>query len=159
MNIQRGVALHKRGLCFHRNVVALFFVFLVAGSAVGEVPSELFNGLRWRLIGPFRGGRVVAVAGFPGDATTFYFGGVNGGVWQTDDVGVVWTPIFDGQPVASIGAVAVAPSDLEGIYVGTGEADIRSNLASGMEFINLRMADRPGAYWAEGHAADQPHCG
>jgi photosystem II stability/assembly factor-like uncharacterized protein len=101
-------------------------------SAVAQtVPSELFNGLKWRLIGPFRGGRVVAVAGIPGDSTTFYFGAVNGGVWKTTDAGVVWTPIFDGQPVASIGALAVAPSDPKTIYVGTGESDIRSSLSFG----------------------------
>ena len=73
----------------------------------------------------------VAVAGVPGDSTTFYFGAVNGGIWKTTDAGVVWTPIFDGQPVASIGALAVAPSDPKTIYAGTGESDIRSSLSSG----------------------------
>ena len=77
MKIQRGVALHRLGFCFRRYVVALFFVFLGAGPAVGQVPAELFNGLKWRLIGPFRGGRAVAVTGVAGDSTTFYFGGVN----------------------------------------------------------------------------------
>jgi len=95
------------------------------------VPHEMYGGLRWRLIGPFRGGRVVAVAGVPGDSTTFYFGSVGGGVWKTNDGGVVWTPIFDGQPAASIGAIAVAPSDPRTIYVGTGESDIRSSLSFG----------------------------
>jgi photosystem II stability/assembly factor-like uncharacterized protein len=89
------------------------------------------NGLKWRLIGPFRGGRAVAVAGVPGDSTTFYFGAVNGGVWKTSDAGTVWTPIFDQQPVGSIGALAVAPSDPKTIYVGTGESDIRSSLSFG----------------------------
>ncbi len=96
-----------------------------------SVPPELFGGLKWRLIGPFRGGRAVAVAGVPGDSTTFYFGSVNGGIWKTTDAGVVWTPIFDGQPVASIGALAVAPSDPKTIYAGTGESDIREDLSSG----------------------------
>ena len=108
-----------------------FLLFLSIVTVAQTVPVELYNGLRWRLIGPFRGGRTVAVAGFPGNATTFYFGSVGGGLWQTRDVGVVWKPIFDGQPVASIGAVAVAPSDAKVIYVGTGESDIRSNLSSG----------------------------
>ena len=74
---------------------------------------------------------MVAVAGVPGDSTTFYFGAVNGGVWKTTDAGTVWTPIFDKQPVASIGAIAVAPSDPQTIYAGTGESDIRSDLSSG----------------------------
>jgi photosystem II stability/assembly factor-like uncharacterized protein len=89
------------------------------------------NGLKWRLIGPFRGGRVVAVAGVPGDSATFYFGAVNGGIWKTSDAGTVWKPIFDDQPVGSIGAIAVAPSDPKTIYAGTGESDIRSDLSSG----------------------------
>jgi photosystem II stability/assembly factor-like uncharacterized protein len=144
MNIQRGVALHKPKLCFHRNLVALFFIFLVAGSAMGQVPAELFDGLKWRLIGPFRGGRAVAVGGVAGDSTTFYFGGVNGGVWKTTDAGTVWTPIFDSQPVGSIGAIAVAPSDPRTIYVGTGESDIRSNLASG---IGVYKSTDGGSTW------------
>ncbi|MGA9508426.1 MAG: hypothetical protein WBV55_07250 [Candidatus Sulfotelmatobacter sp.] len=96
-----------------------------------SVSPELLNGLKWRLIGPFRGGRAVAVAGVAGDSTTFYFGAVNGGIWKTTDAGTVWTPIFDSQPVGSIGAIAVAPSDHKTIYAGTGESDIRSDLSSG----------------------------
>ncbi|MGA7291949.1 MAG: hypothetical protein WBW53_18010 [Terriglobales bacterium] len=106
-------------------------MFLTAAAVAQSVPPELINGLKWRLIGPFRGGRAVAVAGVPGDSTTFYFGSVNGGIWKTIDAGVVWTPIFDGRPVASIGALAVAPSDPKIIYAGTGESDIRSDLSSG----------------------------
>ena len=72
--------------------------------------SSLYSGLSWRMLGPFRGGRVDAVSGVPGRPNEFYFGAVNGGVWKTIDAGRVWTPIFDSQPVASIGALAVAPS-------------------------------------------------
>jgi len=104
---------------------------LTVAAVAQPVPPELVNGLEWRLIGPFRGGRVVAVAGVPGDSTTFYFGSVNGGIWKTNDAGVVWTPIFDGQPVGSIGALAVAPSEPKTIYAGTGETDIRSDVSSG----------------------------
>ena len=110
----------------------LFLFLLLASVACAQsVPAELFNGLKWRLIGPFRGGRAVAVAGVPGDPTTFYFGSVDGGVWKTTNAGITWTPIFDGQPIASIGAIAVAPSDHNIIYVGTGESDIRSDMSSG----------------------------
>ena len=83
------------------------------------------------MIGPFRGGRVVAVAGVPGSGTTFFFGSVGGGIWKTTDAGVTWTPIFDGQPIASIGALVVAPSNSNVMYAGSGESDIRTDLASG----------------------------
>lgn len=89
------------------------------------------SALHWRLIGPFRGGRSVAVSGVVGSGTKFFFGGVDGGVWKTSNAGTTWSPIFDKEPVASIGALAVAPSDPNIIYVGTGESDIRSNLATG----------------------------
>ena len=74
---------------------------------------------------------MVAVSGMSGDSTTFYFGAVNGGIWKTADAGTVWKPIFDEQPIGSIGAIAVAPSDPNTIYAGTGESDIRSDLSSG----------------------------
>ena len=96
-----------------------------------EISTSLFSGLSWRLIGPFRGGRAVAVTGVAGGGSTFYFGAVDGGIWKTTDAGTVWTPIFDGQGVASIGALDAAPSDPEILYAGTGESDIRSDLATG----------------------------
>jgi photosystem II stability/assembly factor-like uncharacterized protein len=100
--------------------------------AMAQSVSPLkFNGLQWRLVGPFRAGRVVAVSGVPGSDRVYYFGGVDGGVWKTTDAGTVWKPVFDHEPVASIGAIAVAPSDPRTVYVGTGESDIRSDLASG----------------------------
>ncbi len=97
----------------------------------GNVDPALFSELRWRSIGPFRGGRVLAVAGVPGEMPHFYFGGVNGGVWETNDAGRTWRPIFDAQPIGSIGALALAPSNPKVIYVGTGEADMRSDIAQG----------------------------
>jgi photosystem II stability/assembly factor-like uncharacterized protein len=113
---------------------SLFFsviCMLLATASSQVVAPNAFGGLKWRMIGPFRGGREIAVAGVPGNPSTFYFGSVDGGVWKTTDAGVVWKPIFDNQSVGSIGAIAVAPSDPNTIYVGTGEADIRSDLASG----------------------------
>ena len=118
----------------HKFVCLLSFLCCLAVSssaAAQSVSPDLFNGLHWRLVGPFRAGRVVAVSGVPGSDGSFYFGGVDGGVWKTTDAGTVWNPIFDQEPVASIGAIAVAPSDPRTIYVGTGESDIRSDLASG----------------------------
>jgi photosystem II stability/assembly factor-like uncharacterized protein len=117
--------------CLSRYLLACSFLLLTVAAVAQAVPPELLNGLQWRLIGPFRGGRAVAVAGVPGDSTTFYFGSVNGGIWKTTDAGVVWRPIFEGQPVGSIGALAVAPSDPKIIYAGTGESDIREDLSSG----------------------------
>lgn len=105
--------------------------FVAAALSAQTVPGKLFDGLRWRLIGPFRGGRAVAATGIPGDPTTFYFGAVGGGIWKTTDGGMVWKPIFDQQHAASIGALEVAPSDRNVLYAGTGEADIRSALSSG----------------------------
>src|SRR5512141_3117054 len=102
-----------------------------AAASAGNVDPALFSALRWRSIGPFRGGRVLAVAGVPGEPAHFYFGGVNGGVWETNDAGRTWKPIFDTQPIGSIGALAVAPSNPKVLYVGTGEADMRSDIAQG----------------------------
>ena len=106
---------------------------LIAASPVFAAPFKpsLFQDLHWRLIGPFRGGRVLAVSGVPGEPEHFYFGSVNGGVWESRNAGRTWRPIFDSVPVGSIGALAVAPSDPSVIYVGTGEADMRSDIAQG----------------------------
>lgn len=83
------------------------------------------------MVGPFRGGRTVSVAGIPGNPNVYYFGSVGGGVWKTTNGGVTWNPIFDSQNVASIGAITLAPSDPNVIYVGTGEPDLRSDLSTG----------------------------
>lgn len=106
-------------------------ISLLAAAPLFAVDPALFQDLQWRLIGPFRGGRVLAVSGVPGEREHFYFGSVNGGVWETTDAGRTWQPIFDAQPVASIGALAIAPSNPRVLYVGTGEADMRSDIAQG----------------------------
>src|SRR5438093_936367 len=97
----------------------------------GAIDEKLFNGMRWRQIGPFRGRRALAVEGVVGEPDTYYFGAVAGGVWKTTDGGANWTPLFDKAPISSIGAIAVAPSDHNVIYVGTGEAAIRGNTTYG----------------------------
>ena len=106
-------------------------VVLTASLSAQTLTEDTLKGMKWRLVGPFRGGRVLAVAGIPGDANTYYFGSVAGGVWKSTDGGIAWTPIFDKEPVSSIGSIAVAPSDPNVIYVGTGEACIRGNISFG----------------------------
>ena len=114
-----------------RCLVVLVLGVATALSAHATVDPSLYQGLQWRLIGPFRGGRVLTVTGIAGDSRHFYFGAVDGGVWATQDAGRTWQPIFDSQPAGSIGALALAPSDPKTIYVGTGEADMRSDIAHG----------------------------
>lgn len=95
---------------------------LIAASCFGQdVDTQVLDSLHWRLIGSFRGGRVSAVAGVPGDPNIYYFGTPGGGIWKSTDAGRVWEPIFDKERVASIGALAVAPADSKIIYAGTGE--------------------------------------
>jgi photosystem II stability/assembly factor-like uncharacterized protein len=111
-----------------RCVLSLIF----AGAAgAQQIDSALFKDLHWRNVGPFRGGRTRAATGVPGQPNVFYMGQVNGGVWKSDDYGRTWTPIFDSQPTGSIGAIAVAPSDPNVIYVASGEGLQRPDLSVG----------------------------
>jgi photosystem II stability/assembly factor-like uncharacterized protein len=100
-------------------------------SSAQQIDPKIYNGMKYRLIGPFRGGRVLTVAGVPSQPYTYYFGSVGGGVWKTTDGGNSWDPLFDKEPVSSIGALAVADSDPNVIYVGSGEACIRGNISFG----------------------------
>ncbi len=100
-------------------------------AAAQQLSSDLFRELRWRNVGPFRGGRTRAAAGVPGQPNVFYVGQVNGGVWKSDDYGRTWTPIFDSQPTGSIGAIAVAPADPNIVYVSSGEGLQRPDLSVG----------------------------
>jgi photosystem II stability/assembly factor-like uncharacterized protein len=93
--------------------------------------DDSLKGMKWRLVGPFRGGRVLAVTGIASEPNTYYFGAVAGGVWKTTDGGVSWLPIFDHEKISSIGAIAAAPSDPNVLYVGTGESCIRGDISYG----------------------------
>jgi photosystem II stability/assembly factor-like uncharacterized protein len=108
-----------------------FVIFLAGTASWTQVPENTYQDLHWRMIGPFRGGRTRAAAGVPGQPNLFYIGQVNGGVWKSDDYGRTWNPLFDHEPTQSIGAIAVAPSDPNIIYVGSGEGLHRPDLSVG----------------------------
>jgi hypothetical protein len=105
-----------------RKLAVSLFVALALGAAVsGQHDPKLYSALTWRSIGPFRAGRASAVAGVAGNPAVYYFGTPGGGVWKTTDGGMIWKPISDAVPVASIGAIGVAPSNPDIVYVGTGD--------------------------------------
>ncbi|TLY33588.1 MAG: hypothetical protein E6K56_00680 [Ignavibacteria bacterium] len=107
-------------------------IILLANTLEAQkLTPEIFQDLRWRMIGPHRGGRTVGAAGIPDQPGVFYIGVNNGGVWRTNDYGRTWAPIFDDQPTGSIGALAVAPSNPDILYVGTGEGLQRPDLSVG----------------------------
>ena len=111
-------------------LVCLLFCFSL-NICAQQITTDQIVGLKWRMIGPFRGGRTVGATGVPGQPNVFYIGVNNGGVWKTNDYGHTWKPIFDDQPTGSIGALAVAPSAPEIIYVGSGEGLQRPDLSTG----------------------------
>jgi hypothetical protein len=112
-------------------IVLAIVLFACTGAIAQQFGPDLFKSLHWRNIGPFRGGRTRAVAGVPSQPNVFYIAQVNGGVWKTDDYGRTWVPIFDDQPTGSVGCIAVAPSDPNTIYVGSGEGLQRPDLSVG----------------------------
>ncbi|HEY2066521.1 MAG TPA: glycosyl hydrolase, partial [Gemmatimonadaceae bacterium] len=118
--------------------------------------SALSTGMQWRMLGPTRGGRVAAAAGVPGRPNEFYFGAVNGGVWKSIDAGRIWQPVFDSQPVASIGAIAVAPSAPDVVYVGSGESTLRDSVGYGNGMYKSTDA---GKSWTHIGLSDTQHIG
>src|SRR5205085_2398197 len=123
----------------------------MAGLAAAQYNESLYSGMKWRVVGPFGGGRVLAVAGSPGDPSTYYFGAVAGGVWKSTDGGNNWVPMFDKEGISSVGAIAVAESNPNVIYVGSGEACLRGNISygngvykstdGGKSWINIGLKD------------------
>src|SRR6266849_3198077 len=102
-------------------LVSFSTVTITTVALAQQYDQSAFSAMKWRLVGPHRGGRVTSVAGIPGKPAIYYFGTPGGGVWKTTNGGRVWKPIFDDVHVASIGALAPAPSDPNIVYVGTGE--------------------------------------
>ena len=128
MMINSFSSLHRQLL----PMLAFALLLSAGGSAVAQqFNPDLFKSLHWRSIGPYRGGRTRAVAGVPSQPNVFYIAQVNGGVFKTDDYGRTWTPIFDDQPTGSVGCIAVAPSDPNIVYVGSGEGLQRPDLSVG----------------------------
>jgi len=111
--------------------LSFFLAALLTTLSSAQVPENLYNDLHWRSIGPLRGGRTRAAAGVSSQPNVFYMAQVNGGVWKSNDYGRTWNPIFDQQPTQSIGAIAVAASDPNIIYVGSGEGLHRPDLSVG----------------------------
>src|SRR5450755_1015489 len=110
----------------------LFFAVLAMSSLLAQpMDPKAYAGLKWRMIGPFRGGRTIGVAAIPDQPNVFYIGVNNGGVWKSTDYGATWKPLFDEQGTGSIGAVTVAPSNPSIIYVGSGEGVQRPDLSTG----------------------------
>jgi len=125
--------------------LSFFFAAAPQLAHAQQVNPDLYSALRWRQIGPYRAGRVTAVAGIPGKPAIYYIGTPGGGIWKTTDGGTVWKPIFDAEHVASIGAVTLAPSDPSVIYAGTGEQTqgkgVYKSTDAGATWTNIGLAN------------------
>src|ERR1022692_3406553 len=146
MGIQMKTVLCRARLRLFLAFIASIAILPINLSSQEPIDSKLLSGMQWRLIGPFRAGRVTTVAG-AADPNNYYFGTPGGGVWKTTDGGQVWHPIFDKERVASIGAIGVAPSDSNVLYVGTGEPTrgngVYRSTDAGDEWKNVGLRDVP----------------
>lgn len=127
-----------------RTLVLVFLLYSMNGlhSVIGQ--ANYFNAMKWRMIGPHRGGRTVGAVGVPQQPNVFYVGVNNGGVWKTTDYGRTWKPIFDDQPTGSVGDIAVAPSNPNVLYAASGEGIQRPTCPLATGSINQLMPVRPG---------------
>ena len=124
--------------------LALFAMAPAPRASAQPIPDSQLGGLEWRLLGPFRGGWSTMAAGIPDQPDTFYFGAAGGGVWKTSDAGTTWQPMSDGLDAASIGAIAIAPSNPNVIYAGSGQPEPRYDIAAG---DGLYKSTDGGAHW------------
>jgi len=131
-------------------------VALGAGPAAATAPTSAYSALSWRLVGPFRAGWSTCAEGVPGQPGLFYFGGADGGVWKTTDNGRTWEPLFNDQATASVGDLAVAPSDPSVLYVGTGQVAPRWDIASG---DGVYRSGDGGHTWRRAGLTDSRHIG
>lgn len=139
-----------------RSLLAGVLLFAAGVAAAQPVPPSLLDSLSWREVGPYRGGRVDSVDGVAGKPNVAYFGAVGGGIFKTTDAGVTWQPLFQHEPVSSIGAIGVAPSNPQIVYVGTGETSIRSNATYGN---GVYRSDDGGQTWRHLGLDDTRHIG
>ena len=143
-----------------KKLLAAFLLASVAAPAISAqlAPAQTIDvaaAMRWRMIGPFRASRTKAAAGVPAQPNVFYVGAVNGGVWKTNDYGRTWRPIFDGAPTGSVGAIAIAPSSPNIVYVGSGEGLQRPDLSTGNGMYRSNDGGRTWMYLATLRDAQQ----
>ncbi len=141
-------------------IIAIFLLaslLLPQFARAQQYDPSLYSGMQWRQIGPFRAGRVTGVTGVPGQPAIYYMGTAGGGAWKTTDGGMVWKPIFDKQHVASIGAIAVAPSNPNIVYIGTGDV---SNVGGAVNQGNgMWKSTDAGETWQHIGLEDSRHIG
>jgi photosystem II stability/assembly factor-like uncharacterized protein len=136
-----------------RHILSLLLVVTIAGTVSSQpFDATYFNAMKWRMIGPHRGGRTVGATGVVQQPNTFYIGVNNGGVWKTTDFGRTWFPIFDDQPTGSVGDIAVAPSNPNTLYVGSGEGLQRPDLSVGDGIYKSTNAGKTWTYLGLGEA-------